>query len=100
MSDGPQHLLIVDDENALREAIAERLGDHGFIVEQAASGEAAIQRLADFSLPIVITDLRLPGIDGGAVLEAALERYPGIIGIVITGSGTVKGSVEAIQQRP
>jgi DNA-binding NtrC family response regulator len=98
MSDGPQHLLIVDDENALREAIAERLGDHGFVVEQAASGEAAIQRLADFAFDIVITDLRLPGIDGRAVLDAALERYPEIIGIVITGYGTVKDAVEAIKQ--
>ena len=40
MSEGQKHLLIVDDENALREAIAERLADHGFVVEQAASGEA------------------------------------------------------------
>src|SRR6478672_6106295 len=98
MSDGPQHLLIVDDENALREAIAERLGDHGFVVEQAASGEAAIQRLADFAFDILITDLRLPGIDGRAVLDAALERYPEIIGIVITGYGTVKDAVNAIKQ--
>ena len=41
MSEGQKHLLIVDDENALREAIAERLADHGFVVEQAASGEQA-----------------------------------------------------------
>src|SRR3954469_23909554 len=98
MSDGPQHLLIVDDENALREAIAEPLGDPGFVGKQAASGEPAIQRLADFAFDIVITDLRLPGIDGRAVLEAALERYPEIIGIVITGYGTVKDAVEAIKQ--
>src|SRR3954468_7134163 len=98
MSDGQQHLLIVDDENALREAIAERLGDHGFVVEQAASGEAAIQRRADFAFDILITDLRLPGIDGRAVLDAALERYPEIIGIVITGYGTVKDAVNAIKQ--
>jgi DNA-binding response OmpR family regulator len=39
MPEGQKHLLIVDDEHALREAIAERLADHGFIVEQAASGK-------------------------------------------------------------
>src|SRR3954462_10797449 len=98
MAENAKHLLLVDDENALREAIAERLGDHGFIVEQAVSGEAAIQRLADFAFDILITDLRLPGIDGRAVLDAALERYPEIIGIVITGYGTVKDAVEAIKQ--
>jgi DNA-binding NtrC family response regulator len=98
MSEGQKHLLIVDDENALREAIAERLADHGFIVEQAASGEQALQRLADFAFDILITDLRLPGIDGRKVIDAALERYPEIIPIVITGYGTVKDAVEAIKQ--
>jgi DNA-binding NtrC family response regulator len=98
MSEGPKHLLIVDDETALREAIAERLADHGFVVEQAENGEQALQRLADFAFDILLTDLRLPGIDGRRVLEAALERYPEIIGIVITGYGTVKDAVEAIKQ--
>src|SRR5215217_3733621 len=98
MSEGQKHLLIVDDENALREAIAERLADHGFVVEQAASGEQALERLAEFAFDILITDLRLPGIDGRKVVEAALERYPEIIPIVITGYGTVKDAVEAIKQ--
>ncbi|MEP6914303.1 MAG: sigma-54 dependent transcriptional regulator [Acidobacteriota bacterium] len=98
MSEGQKHLLIVDDETALREAIAERLADHGFIVEQAASGEQAIERLTAFAFDILITDLRLPGIDGRKVLEGALERYPDIISIVITGFGTVKDAVEAIKQ--
>ena len=98
MSEGRKHLLIVDDEAALREAIAERLVDHGFIVEQAGSGEDALQRLSDFAFDIILTDLRLPGIDGRKVLDAALERYPDIIAIVITGYGTVKDAVEAIKQ--
>jgi two-component system response regulator PilR (NtrC family) len=98
MSDTQKHLLIVDDEKALREAIAERLADHGFVVEQAPSGEQALERLADFAFDVIITDLRLPGIDGRRVLDAALERYPEIIGIVITGFGTVKDAVEAIKQ--
>ena len=97
MSDTQKHLLIVDDEKALREAIAERLADHGFVVEQAPSGEHALERLADFAFDVIITDLRLPGIDGRRVLDAALERYPEIIGIVITSFGTVKDAVEAIK---
>jgi DNA-binding NtrC family response regulator len=98
MSETPKHLLIVDDEAALREAIAERLTDHGFIVEQAASGEDALERLAAFAFDILITDLKLPGIDGRQVLDAAIERYPELIAIVITGYGTVKDAVEAIKQ--
>src|SRR5437868_4762930 len=98
MAENAKHLLLVDDEVALREAIAERLGDHGFIVEQAGSGEDALARLAEFAFDVIITDLRLPGVDGRAVLDAALERYPEIIAIIITGFGTVKDAVNAIKQ--
>ncbi|MCA1650595.1 MAG: sigma-54 dependent transcriptional regulator [Acidobacteria bacterium] len=98
MAEGDKHLLIVDDENALREAIAERLADHGFVVEQADSGEQALQRLSEFAFDVIITDLRLPGIDGRQVMDAALQRYPEIVAIVITGFGTVKDAVEAIKQ--
>jgi DNA-binding NtrC family response regulator len=98
MTDGQKHLLIVDDERPLREAVAEQLADHGFLVEQAASGEQAIERLAAFAFDILVTDLRLPGMNGRELLDAALERYPDIIGIVITGYGTVKDAVDAIKQ--
>ncbi len=54
--------------------------------------------LDQFAFDIVITDLRLPGIDGTAVIEAARERYPGIVAIVITGYGTVKDAVDAIKR--
>jgi DNA-binding NtrC family response regulator len=98
MTDGQKHLLIVDDETPLREAIAEQLLDQGFVVEQATSGEQALERLAAFAFDILITDLRLPGIDGRQVLDGALERYPDLIAIVITGYGTVKDAVDAIKQ--
>src|SRR5918996_3477109 len=97
MSENPKHLLIVDDEAALREAIAERLADHGFVVEQASNGEDALERLASFAFDVLITDLKLPGINGRQVLEAALDRYPEMIAIVITGYGTVKDAVDAIK---
>ena len=98
MPDSQKHLLIVEDEAPLREAIAEQLTDRGYRVEQAESGEAAITKLADFAFDIIITDLRLPGIDGSAVVEAAVARYPHIIAIVVTGYGTVKDAVEAIKR--
>src|SRR3954471_8580606 len=98
MADTQKHLLLVEDEAPLREAIAEQLGDRGYRVEQAGSGEAAIAKLADFAFDIIITDLRLPGLDGSAVVEAAVERYPHIVAIVVTGYGTVKDAVEAIKR--
>jgi DNA-binding NtrC family response regulator len=98
LPDPQKHLLIVEDEGPLRQAVAEQLTDRGYRVEQADSGEAALARLADFAFDIIITDLRLPGIDGSAVIEAAVERYPHIIAIVVTGFGTVKDAVEAIKR--
>src|SRR5213594_598298 len=98
MPDTTKHLLLVEDEAPLRQAIADQLSDRGYHVEQAESGEVAIARLADFAFDIIITDLRLPGVDGSAVIEAAVARYPDIIAIVVTGYGTVKDAVEAIKR--
>ena len=78
--------------------IAERLAEHGFEVTEAESGERALELLSTFAFDVVISDLRLPGVDGQHVIEAALERYPGIIAIVVTGFGTVKDAVEAIKR--
>jgi two-component system response regulator PilR (NtrC family) len=94
MSDLTGHLLLVDDEAAFRDAIAERLQDSGFVVTQAGTGEEALEQLNHFAFDIVVTDLRLPGVDGKLVLDEALARYPEIIAIVITGFGTVREAVE------
>jgi two-component system response regulator PilR (NtrC family) len=91
------HLLFVDDEPVLRSLMAERLGAQGFDVVEAENGEKALELLDQFAFDIVITDLRMPGMDGTQVIEAARERYPGIVAIVITGYGTVKDAVEAIK---
>jgi two-component system response regulator AtoC len=94
-----RHILLVEDEAPLREVVAEQLMDRGFHVEQAASGEEAIDRLASFAFDIVITDLRLGGgADGTVVLDEARAVYPDIIGIIVTGYGTVKDAVEAIKR--
>jgi DNA-binding NtrC family response regulator len=97
MPERPRHLLLVEDEAPLREAIAAQLTDRGYAVHETGSGEEAVAKLAEFAFDIIITDLRLPGIDGSAVVEAAVGRYPEIIAIVVTGYGTVKDAVEAIK---
>ena len=78
-----KHLLLVEDEAALREAVAEQLADNGYVVEQAESGEVALERLADFAFDVLITDLRLPGISGSAVIEAALGRMLGFRTMIV-----------------
>jgi len=98
MSAAAPHLLFVDDEATLRGLMAERLAERGFEVVEAESGERALAFLDQFAFDIIITDLRLPGIDGARVIQAARERYPGIVAIVITGYGTVKDAVDAIKR--
>jgi DNA-binding NtrC family response regulator len=98
MAHTEKHVLIVEDEAPLRQAVAEKLADCGYRVEQADSGEAALARLTDFAFDIIITDLRLPGVDGCAVIDAAIGRYPDIVAIVVTGYGTVKDAVGAIKR--
>ncbi|HUQ11894.1 MAG TPA: sigma-54 dependent transcriptional regulator [Steroidobacteraceae bacterium] len=98
MPDSVKHLLLVEDEPALRSVVAEQLTDRGYTVDQAESGEAALARLADFAYDALVTDLRMPGIGGAQVVDAAIERYPDIVAIVVTGFGTVKDAVEAIKR--
>jgi len=92
------HILFVDDEAALRTLMAERLGERGFEVVQADNGEKALELLEQFAFDVVVTDLRMPGVDGTHVIQAALERYPGIVCIVVTGYGTVRDAVDAIKR--
>ena len=98
------HLLLVDDEEALRSVVAERLRDSGYDVTEAPDGEAAVKALDRFAFDVIVSDLRLAGADGSPsdaqrtqgkeVVETALTRYPGIVAIVVTGYGTVKDAVE------
>ena len=92
------HLLLVDDETALRTVTAERLRERGFEVVEAETGEKALELLDQFAFDVLITDLRLPGVDGRQVVNAAIGRYPTIVAIVITGYGNFKDALDAGKQ--
>ena len=98
MVDARSHVLFVDDETALRTVTAERLREEGFQVAEADTGEKALDLLEQIAFDAVVTDLRLPGIDGARVIEAAVGRYPGIVGIVVTGYGTFKDAVDTTKR--
>jgi DNA-binding NtrC family response regulator len=93
-----KHLLLVEDQAPLRQLMADQLTNRGYEVQQVGSGEDALGKLADFAFDFIVTDLRLPGIDGTAVVDAAVTRYPDIVAVVVTGYGTVKDAVAAIRR--
>ncbi len=82
-----QTVLLVDDEDIAREAVAERLRELGYRVLEAADGPAALHRLdGGVQIDILVTDVGLPnGMNGRQVAEAVRERYSGIPLLFITG---------------
>src|SRR4051812_4301087 len=98
MSQRPQPtVLVVEDEDDLRQIIADSLESRGFAVAQALNAADALARLEGFAYDSLVVDLRLPDRDGMEVLEAALARYPQIRSIVMTGVGGVEEAVKAIK---
>lgn len=90
-------ILIVDDEEFIRENIRLRLEQSGYSADEAADGAVAIEMIRRHPYDVVITDLRMPGIPGEKVLEEAKAIYPEAIVIVMTGYGTIEGAVQAMR---
>ncbi len=90
-------ILVVDDEVNIREAIAKILTKQGHEVAIASDGTAALAALRDRPFQVVITDLKMAGADGMAVLRAAKEADPSIEVILMTAYGTVESAVEAMK---
>ncbi|HSK09067.1 MAG TPA: sigma-54 dependent transcriptional regulator [Vicinamibacterales bacterium] len=93
-----QHVLIVEDEAALRQGLAESLRDGGFEVSEAGDAADGVEALQKFAYDGLVVDLRLPDGSGMKVLEFALERYPLIAAVVITGFGEIADAVTAMKR--
>src|SRR5690349_25072273 len=91
-------LLIVDDEANARMALAELLRDEGFSVETAADGFKALPKLEEFAPDLVLTDLKMPGMDGMELMKRAWERDPECVVVVMTAYGSVDTAVAAMRQ--
>ena len=91
-------ILIVDDDSALLRLLSLRLHYEGHVVIEAGSGEAALAAL-DHELPhIMITDLRMPGMDGLALFEAVHRRFALLPVLMLTANGTIPDAVNAMQR--
>lgn len=81
-----KRILIVDDEPGIRESLAEFLEDHDIPSTLAESAEQGLEILAGQPHDLAIVDMRLPGMDGSAMIDHACRLYPGMSFIIHTGS--------------
>jgi DNA-binding NtrC family response regulator len=96
---GGARVLVAEDNEALRRGVVLALSEVGHRVEAVERGDAAVSRLRhDEPYDVVLTDLRLPGADGLAILRAARERDPRTAVVVMTAFGTVESAVEAMRE--
>ena len=91
------HILVVDDEEGIREYLAEALELAGHTVETAADGQIAARRLSRRRYHLILTDLQMPRMDGMALLARAVEEQPETPVIMLTAHGSVETAVEAMR---
>ena len=91
-------ILIADDEKAITSGLGAILGDEGYGIEIAEDGQKALDRLAAEKFGVVLADLKMPKLDGIALLKAIRERKIPTEFIMITGQGSTELAIEAIKQ--
>src|SRR5579883_1080818 len=91
-------ILIVDDEANARSALGEILGEEGYATETAADGFKALGKLEEFQPDVILTDLKMPGLDGIAFMEKARAAAPSCVFVVMTAFGTITSAVEAVKK--
>ena len=93
----PARILLVEDELNMARTLAKNLERAGYQVEHAPHGEAALARLGSVNFDVVLTDLKMPVMDGMELLRAMHERDIGAAAVVLTGYGTIETAVEAMK---
>ena len=96
-SDQSPRLLIVDDERELQSALCDTLGEQGFVTVGSTNAAEGLERFAQGEFDVVLSDLMMPGMDGIQMLRQMLARDPHVVGIIMTGQGTVQTAVEAMK---
>lgn len=91
-------VLVIDDEEAMRDSCSQILLKNKFRVETAEDGTVGLQKIKEIAPDLVLVDLKMPGISGLDVLERLKDIDPNIIPIVITGYATVDSAVEAMKK--
>ena len=92
-----RNVLVVDDDEAMREMIEDLLNARGYTTRTAASGNEALDLLDEHDFHCVLTDLQMPGMDGMALIGAMREKSPDTPTVMMTSFGSVENAVEAMR---
>ena len=98
MPERRHRVLVVDDKREMAEMLADGLSDHGLEGVAAASSRAALKLLEEEQVDVLVTDLRMPDVDGLALLEASRKAAPDRPVIVMTAFGAIDSAVESIRR--
>ena len=98
MSESNKRILLVDDDPDLLRLLGMRLTSAGYELTTASSGMEALSRVAVFRPHVVITDLRMQGMDGMALFDALHEQYSTLPVIILTAHGTINDAVTATKR--
>jgi two-component system response regulator FlrC len=93
-----KQLLVVDDDAAMRTAMTQVLQRASYAVDSVESGERALGRLGVKAYDALISDVRMPGIDGGTLLTRAIEKQPQLKVVLVTAFGTIQQAVDAVRR--
>lgn len=88
-------ILIVDDEETMRDSCCQILRKDGYLVEAAEDGDSGLEKIKEIKPDLVLVDLKMPGMGGMELLEKIEDIDPGIVSVVITGYATRGSAVEA-----
>ena len=91
-------ILVVDDEQVIREILADFLSMEGFWVRTAEDGSAALVELSRNQYDLVLSDLKMPNMGGLELLRAISEHTPNVVTIIMTGFGTVETAIDAMKK--
>jgi len=91
-------ILVIDDKESMRQMLAKTLESEGYEVDVARDGEVGLDKAKEKRFDLVLTDLKLPNMDGLRVLSSFKELDPEISVIVMTAYGTIETAVQAIKQ--
>jgi two-component system response regulator PilR (NtrC family) len=89
-------IIVADDESLARQSVAELLREEGYQVYEAADGQAALQLLEEVDVDLILSDLRMPGVDGLALLRKVREVYPQTMVVLMTAYASVETVVDAL----